>query len=98
MPGIGGSLGMCALCGDGFMLEILLGKRVQTVEIVGMNKDVCLHEKCMKVLEKNGTDWRTLPDGPLRRAYETASMDSGKTDPAVDPVGELAKPDPTTRG
>lgn len=73
MPGPGGSLGMCALCGETFMAEILLGKRVQTVEIVGFDKDVCLHEKCLKVLEQNGADWRTLPDGPLRRAYEKAA-------------------------
>jgi hypothetical protein len=69
MPGPGGSLGMCALCGDTFMAEILLGTNVQTVEIVGMDQDVCLHAKCLKVLEQNGPDWRTLPNGPLRRAY-----------------------------
>ena len=69
MPGPGGSIGMCALCGDTFLAEILMGKKVQTVEIVGMDKDVCLHDKCLKVLQKNGSDWHTLPEGPLRRAY-----------------------------
>ena len=73
MPGVDGSLGMCALCGDGFMFEILMGKNVCTVSIEGMDKDVCLHQKCLAVLEKNGPDWRTLPDGPLRKAYEKAS-------------------------
>ena len=72
MPGPVGSLGMCALCGDTFMAEILLGKCVQTVEIDGMDKDVCLHDKCLKVLKTNGPDWHTLPDGPLRRAYAKA--------------------------
>ena len=80
MPGPGGSLGMCALCGEGFMLEILMGKSVQTVEIEGMDKDVCLHGKCYDVLKKNGSDWRTLPEGPLRRAYETASSQSAEAD------------------
>jgi hypothetical protein len=62
------------------MLEILLGRNVQTVEIVGMDKDVCLHAKCLTVLEQNGPDWRTLPDGPLRRAYENlANADEGET-------------------
>lgn len=75
MPGPGGSLGMCALCGDTFMAEILMGSRVQTVEIEGMDKDVCLHQKCLTVLQKNGSDWRTLPEGPLRRAYEKAHSD-----------------------
>jgi len=66
---------MCALCGDTFMLEILLGKKVQRLEIAGMDKDVCVHAKCLTVLEKNGPDWRTLPEGPLRRAYEKAATE-----------------------
>jgi len=79
MPGPGGSLGLCALCGDTFMAEILLGKKVQTVEIEGMDKDVCLHAKCLTVLRKNGTDWHTLPDGPLRRAYAKAAGENHET-------------------
>lgn len=73
MPGPGGSLGMCALCGDTFMFTM---EMVQMVAIKGMDKDVCLHEKCMKVLEANGSDWHTLPEGPLRRAYATAAKSS----------------------
>lgn len=72
MPGPGGSLGMCAICGGTFLAEILLGKRVQMVEIVGMDKDVCVHDKCMTVLQTNGPNWRNLPEGPLRRAYQEA--------------------------
>lgn len=75
MPGPGGSLGLCALCGDTFLAEILMGKRVQTVEIAGMDKDVCLHQKCLTALKKNGPDWHTLPEGPLRRAYEKAATE-----------------------
>src|SRR5690242_11530570 len=87
MPGIGGSLGMCALCGDTFMAEILLGRAVPVIEIEGMDKDVCVHQKCLTVLEKNGPNWRTLPDGPLRRAYAKAAGEEGKTADAVDPQG-----------
>lgn len=64
---------MCALCGDGFLMEIVLGQNVQRVGIEGMDKDVCLHKKCLAVLEKNGPDWHTLPEGPLRRAYAKAA-------------------------
>lgn len=78
MPGPGGSPGMCALCGVGFLKEILLGELVCMVEIVGMDKDVCLHRKCRDVLEQTGSDWHTLPDGPLRRAYEKAAADAAK--------------------
>ena len=38
-----------------------------------MDMDVCLHDKCFKVLQQNGSDWHTLPEGPLRRAYEKAT-------------------------
>lgn len=100
MPGIGGSLGMCALCGDGFITEILLGKSVRTVGIDGMDKDVCLHDKCLKVLEANGPDWHTLPDGPLRKAYERA-LQQPPSDHAVaaptdePPSAQFAKKDPS---
>lgn len=93
MPGPGGSLGMCALCGDTFMAEILLGKKVQQVEIVGMDKDVCLHDKCMKVLENNGPDWHNLPDGPLRKAYAKAAGELPESVGAVDPAGSDAVAD-----
>ena len=83
MPGPGGSLGMCALCGDTFMLEILMGKMVHTVSVDGFDKDVCLHDKCIKVLESNGPDWQTLPEGPLRRAYEKAA---GGNQPSMEPA------------
>jgi hypothetical protein len=73
MPGIGGSLGMCAVCGETFMLEILLGTNVHTISVKGFDKDMCVHNKCLDVLEKNGADWQTLPEGPLRRAYAKAA-------------------------
>lgn len=73
MPGPGGSIGMCAICGGSFLAEILMGTMVRTVEIVGMDKDVCLHDRCLEVLEANGPDWHNLPEGPLRRAYEQAN-------------------------
>ena len=73
MPGPGGSLGMCALCGGMFLKEIICGEMVPTVSIEGMDKDICLHQKCLKVLKDNGKDWHTLPDGPLRKAYQKAA-------------------------
>ena len=78
MPGVGGSLGMCAVCGDGFIKEILLGEQVQMIEIVGMDKDVCVHDKCLTVLQNNGPNWRNLPEGPLRRAYAEAASEKAR--------------------
>jgi hypothetical protein len=70
IPGIGGNLGECILCGDTFLKEILLN---QTVPI---HKD-----KCLETLKKNGTDWRTLPDGPLRREFENHFSEKTKVTP-----------------
>ena len=70
IPGIGGSLGECVLCGETFMKEILLGQTVPTVLIDGFDRALPIHkEKCLSVLEKNGPDWKTLPDGPLRQEF-----------------------------
>ena len=74
MPGPGGSLGLCALCSGTFMAEIVMGTPIQTAAIAGLDTDVCLHRTCMTTLEKNGSDWHTLPEGPLRRAYETSAL------------------------
>jgi hypothetical protein len=45
-----------------------------------MDKDVCLHQKCLEILEKNGPDWRKLPEGPLRRAYGKAANHDSRTE------------------
>lgn len=73
MPGPGGSPGMCVLCGHTFLSEILLNRKVRIIHVEGMDKDACIHDKCFKVLKKNGPDWHTLPEGPLRSAYLKAS-------------------------
>jgi hypothetical protein len=71
IPGIGGSLGECVLCGETFLKEIMLDQTVPTVRVEGFDVDLPIHrEKCLSALEKNGPDWRTLPDGPLRKEFE----------------------------
>ncbi len=64
------------MCGDTFLKEILMGETVQTIGVEGFDKDMCVHIKCLDVLKQNGPDWHTLPIGPLRRAYEKASLRS----------------------
>lgn len=71
MPGPGGSLGFCSLCGKDFMKEIMLGDSVSTIKIDGIDGDLCLHKKCLdKMTEIQGTGWESLPEGPLRSFYE----------------------------
>ena len=74
LPGIGGSIGMCPVCGKGFLAEILLGKSVPQIEIVGLEPSThCVHDKCNKLLKKvQGKSYELLPDGPLKAAYAKA--------------------------
>lgn len=74
MPGPGGYLGQCAVCGGAFVAESLGCGKVHQVEVVGIDGDVCLHGNCMTLLERARDDgWETLPQGPLRSAYERAA-------------------------
>ncbi len=67
MPGIGGSLGMCALCGKDFLLEILMNTTVKTLDIEGCENQLFAHAKCAKEFE--GKTLQDLPDAsPLKQA------------------------------
>lgn len=80
MPGVGGSLGKCAVCGDTFLYEIMFAKSVQTVHVDGISKSLPVHDECLKVLEENGPDWKTLPQGPLREAFEQSTKETTTDD------------------
>jgi len=69
MPGPGGSLGTCAICGNTFMKEILLGKKVKSFFQDGIAGALYAHDQCLKDAEKI-KDWKDLPIGPLREAFE----------------------------
>ena len=72
MPGPGGSLGMCAVCGGPFIKEILIGESVEIMGSFGFSKDFPVHKKCKELLIKVGETkrWQDLPDGPIRKCYE----------------------------
>lgn len=70
IPGPGGSLGKCALCGECFLQEILFGETVAMMECsLFPGKNLPFHHKCAKQLKdtKIATE---LPQGPLRTAWE----------------------------
>jgi hypothetical protein len=75
MPGIGNSLGKCAVCGDAFVVEIMTGRNVATFHVDGIDHTLCAHEKCMDTLEAcRGESWTALPENsPLRQAFEKAN-------------------------
>lgn len=72
MPGPGGSLGMCALCGGTFLTEIMLGQTVKSFTVNGCDQTLYGHGKCLgKYDTGKPIDVLTLPEGsPLRQAHE----------------------------
>lgn len=72
-PGVGGSLGQCALCGNTFLLEILTGATVKELQSSGFEGTLYAHHECIKTFMPGDgiIDLKTLPDkSPLRQAYE----------------------------
>jgi len=73
IPGIGGSLGKCAVCGDSFAFEVIVGKDVISFRLKGITQTLYAHEKCADYLEqfcKEGKPWQELKDGPIKEAYQ----------------------------
>lgn len=70
MPGPGGSLGECALCGEPFLKEILFGETVKSFKMGGVKQELFGHEKCLKAFE--GKTCLDLPEKSIiRKTYES---------------------------
>lgn len=70
MPGIGGGLGTCGLCGAPFLTEIMLGKKVKSFTIDGCEDTFYGHDKCLKQFGDKKFDYKDLPDGsPIKQAF-----------------------------
>jgi hypothetical protein len=75
-PGIGGSLGQCALCGGNFLYEILMGKSVKSITASGCNQTLFAHDACITKYADRKLDCENLPaSSPLRQAYERAQRE-----------------------
>jgi hypothetical protein len=68
MPGVGGSLGECGICGESLTLEILLNENVEVLGHPDLAQDFPVHKQCGKLLREiqRAQDWNRLPQGPLR--------------------------------
>ncbi len=86
LPGPGGSLGQCAVCGETFITETVLSmfgspRYIRQVSINNIDGDVCIHEKCMAAMERARDDgWETLPEGPLRKVFAEAAAQLAATE------------------
>ena len=74
IPGPGGSLGSCAVCGETFLKEILLGESVDSIGINGIAKDLPVHKKCAAAVIACQGPWEEIranfPRGPMYDCFE----------------------------
>lgn len=74
IPGIGGSLGACAVCGDTFMREILLRESVPTIGMDGFDRDLPVHAKCRDAVMACNGPWKEVrdrfPEGPMKQCFD----------------------------
>jgi len=76
MPGPGGSMDQCAVCGESFIIEVLLGNSIESFSVNGIDAVLYSHKpKCKDILVGCGKDWKKLPAGPLRKAFEEATTE-----------------------
>jgi len=74
IPGIGGSLGSCAVCGKEFLKEIIFGESVDMLEINGIDKGLPVHKECAAAVISKQGPWKeirdTFPRGPMYDCFE----------------------------
>jgi hypothetical protein len=74
IPGPGGSLGKCAVCGDTFLREILLGESVDSISLTGFDANLPVHRKCGETIVKLQGPWEEIrekfPKGPMYDCFE----------------------------
>lgn len=78
-PGPGGSLGKCAVCGESFLKEVLMGEMVARMGLDGFKNDFPAHIACREKVMKI-KDWHDLPAGPIRTVFaeNAAKKESGE--------------------
>jgi hypothetical protein len=75
IPGPGGSLGSCVVCGNTFLKEILMGESVDCVGISGFgDRNLPVHKECGEKLRSLQGPWeeirKNFPHGPLYDCFE----------------------------
>lgn len=80
MPGLGGSLGTCAICGQSFAVETLMNEAPQSFSVPLLKNLMFAHDKCAEILKSiTDGDWEKLPEGPLRKIYSEVAEQRGIT-------------------
>lgn len=82
IPGPGGSLGECAICGKTFTTEIILGQSVPSFRVDMLDADLPAHKDCLEVVKKiTDGDWRKVPEGPIRRFFADCDAERQSANP-----------------
>lgn len=69
---INSSGAICDVCGQ-YILPIDPEERVHEFTVKGIEWVLHCDNACKQKVIEAGTDWTKLPEGPLRRAFETAA-------------------------
>lgn len=74
IPGVGGSLGMCAVYGETFLAEIMMGKSIDSIRLNSVDRDLPVHTKCAEIITALQGPWAEIrdrfPEGPIKQAFE----------------------------
>lgn len=68
MPGPGGSLGTCAVCGMSFVVESLMGKNVKTFRVGFIDAELYAHDKCEDTIREAFSIAMKSPEGDEQAA------------------------------
>lgn len=63
MPGIGGSLGLCSVCGMSFVVESLMGTNVKTFSVGFIDAELYAHDKCEDTIKEAFAVALRAPEG-----------------------------------
>jgi hypothetical protein len=82
IPGVGGSLGQCAICGEPFAFEIITGASVKSFKQAGSDTTFYGHDECLEDAKRYKTLLDLPPESPLRQLYERqqTEQNAGSTD------------------
>jgi hypothetical protein len=61
---------MCDVCGQ-FILP-LFDEGFERFGVKGIDNELQCHIKCKESIIQAGTDWKNLPEGPLKKAFTDA--------------------------
>ena len=67
--GITSSGVICDVCGK-YILPLDPEERINPFSVRGIEKRLYCDNACKKILIDCGKNWKRLPDGPLKRAFE----------------------------